>query len=802
IERSAPGSIAIRPLDGTRLGPPAGDPSRPSWWLRSRSDTALVPGRTAVVQDDGELEFLIGDRIHGRFGVQRASDGNWRLRRRVVLDATRLLPRAPEARPIAKVVAGEVSIGVEAPAAFTGVDPGLVAVVVERELVYGADAWTQVAESRPGERRVALKGVFERTADDPLDEAAPVARLRVRRRISFGPQSLPTQPVTVLAAGADPGARALALEDATLGLDDPVFQRRVEARAVLRALGDEARPALEAIATGDLGPRGIAARDVLRSIEAGDLTSRGAARRLLRRAVDAARVDPELSRLDDPAIARWVGEVPAGLLMADPAVRTHRLLVLVDRAERGVLREGGPPGDVAEDCRRAALWATAVAASDPDEGVAKLAEFLVEVGPRPSLASFEASSPAYLLPPDRREGRTDLASRTWLELPGSAEELAWQLEGRPELGDLDLGPPLARLLHALRDVGGRASASDRTPQRFFDYDARTVDLVLRLVDRVRRDGDRRALLDAAEALLPGEDRTLAAWREVVDRRLASPTASGIERRVALVDAPDLDALVGVLRRLEVEGDGRPGEDSAGVDVLLPAGVYRGDGGAVADVIEIGRSGIRLRPAEPGSRVELRVGLRLRGVRNVILEGIDVVHGSGSALTLLDGAHAVALGARLAGAGSVLYVQDSDLELVECVVEGADIAKPPQWSFRELGRSRLFARASLFSGGTAFFSEESWNLLDRCVVDAGPRTLVQAQRSGHVAARESLLRGTNLGLYNVTRGVLAAVVIDCQRDPLGRRPSGLRVSPRLFHLVGDEQRVPSSMRMSLEPLRPR
>lgn len=386
-----------------------------------------------------------------------------------------------------------------------------------------------------------------------------------------------------------------------------------------------------------------------------------------------------------------------------------------------------------------------------------------------------------------------LSPGTWMELPASAEELAWQLERRAELADLDLGPPLARLLLALRraqsaDTGGAGSGDDR----YFDYDARTAELVLRLVGRARTSAEPGALLDAAAALVPGVDLDLASRREVSDRRLASPSADVVPRRTITLEAPDLDLLEGVLG--DLASDGR----SDAVDVLLPAGVYEGGGEPRASQLDVRRSDLRLRPAEEGAAVEIRIGIRVREGRNVVIEGVRVRNDGGAALAVHEGCHAVGLRARFSGAGNAIQVQSGDLELFECVVDGADLAKAPQWSVRQLGTARLHGRATRFEAGTLFLSDEGRTWLDRCVVDAGQRTLVQAQRVGTLTARETLFRGENLGLYNVAHGVLAAVVLDVPRDPLGRRPSGLRVSPRYLHLVGEGQSVPGSMKLPAEP----
>ena len=115
---------------------------------------------------------------------------------------------------------------------------------------------------------------------------------------------------------------------------------------------------------------------------------------------------------------------------------------------------------------------------------------------------------------------------------------------------------------------------------------------------------------------------------------------------------------------------------------------------------------------------------------------------------------------------------------------------------------MFIRASYLNAGSLYLSDESENSMDRSVLDAGPRTLIQSPRAGHLVARECLLRGSNMGLYHVDRGVLAGVVIDVPKDPLGRQPGGLRVGSRFFHLVGEGQLLPPSMRLEIDPLQPR
>ena len=817
------GQFALKPLEGVRFAldqkvAAAGGNRR--WWLPPGSDRRFVPGRTAMVASGGELEFQLPGGTLGRLHLEGGSGTGGRLKRHLALDGDRLLPRPPGAAPeVERTGDHGVALLFGPLDRRSGVEAVRVQLVVEKEIAYGQGDWTVLTEAAPGERRVELPTLF-------LDRPEPIARLRFRQRVRGGGLSHPSLPLDVVADGRKGERREALLGAALAAIDDADFQRRLEARGVLVALADLARDPLVALVAEEDGPRALAAQAILEAIESDEGGGRGLARRTRRRALELAREAPRLGALSEEARAELLDAHRPDLRHEDPAERLHALLRLVDRAERGVLRPASAPGDLRDDCEVALVWAKAVAQSEPDPGARQLAAFAADLGVVPSMASFESERPAFLpdgAPPD---GGAPLPGASWTELPGAAEELVWQLERRPELGDLDFGPPLAQLLGVLRSgarartanpatdpaagsVAGSTAGPPKIPvggeddARLFDYDARDAELVLRLLERARTAARPEALLAAASQIAGGPERRLLAQREVSDRRLASPSDPAGRRRSILLESPSLDLLeAAILEETDRQAGAPAGAPVEGLDLLLPAGVYEDPSGAPGRTIEVLASGIRLMPSGAGEQVELRTALRIRGARDVVLQDLTLESDSTTALNVLEMGHAVVLECAISGAGTVVFLQDGDLELVGSRVDPAGDGRNPQWAVRELGRCRLFVRASLLRAGSIYASDESENWLDRSVLDAGSRTLLQAPRAGHLMARESLLKGTNLGLYNVDRGVLAGVVIDVPRDPLGRRPGGLRVGPRYFHLVGEGQVVPTSMRLENELLRPR
>jgi len=800
VHSGATGSFALRPLGEVRfaLEQKSSVVNDGGWWLSPGSDRRYVPGRTAMVATGGELQFRLPDGTLGRLTLDDGRGTTCRLRRQLAMDGARILPRPPNAPPeVKRGGAGAVRLHFPELDRRAGVDPERVVLVVEKEVLFGQGDWTILGESEPGSRSLTLAGL--------LDGAAPITRLRFRQRLLSGGLSHPSSPLDLLSGGEDGERRGALLEAALAAVDAEDFQRRLEARGVLLALGEDARGPLTKMARGDRSPRALSAQSILEALESADGSGAGLARRIRRRALELAAESPRLAELTEEQRAALFTELAPELGFERPGERLHGLLSFLDRAERGVARGTKAPGDLREDCEVARVWAKALAQTEPDAGARELAGFVATLGATPSMASFEAARPAFLPDGSAPAAESPLPGASWTDLPGAAEELAWQLESRPELTDLDFGPPLAQLLYQLRAAkGATGSWGGETDARLFDYDARTAELCLRLVERARSAADPRPLLDAAAGLAGGEAAVLLALREVSDRRLASPAAGQSDRRSVLIEEPSLELLEVALDEAAARAGRRaPGDAVEGLDILLPPGVYEDLSGAPARTLEILAPGVRLMPATPGAKVELRAALRVRGARDVVLEDLTLISTATTAINVLEGGHLVLLRSKVAGVGTVVFLQQGDLEVTGSRLEGVPGAgKPPQWAVRELGRCRMFLRSSYLDAGSIYLSDESENSMDRCVLDAGPRTLIQAPRAGHLAARECLLRGSNLGLYHVERGVLAGVVIDVPRDPLGRPPGGLRIGPRFFHLVGEGQAVPPSMRLETDPLQPR
>ncbi len=825
LGRSAPGSVLLKPLEDVRLGgaTQTEGQARLSWRLPDPFDASWLPGKAVRVKDGQEVPFLLPNGLAGRLRIREIGSERWVLHRQLSYDGTGLLPRPPAA-PLKKFAeaasdsdegSGRLLLSLAAPHPNCGVNPRDVALVLEHQLEVGAGEWEVLAETGPGTTSFDLDDAF----GDGAGGRRPLARLRLRYSIPFGPTSAPGASFDMLTAGANSALRLADLDAALSRLSSEDFPDRVAAGAFLRAMGGDARPALEALAQESAtSPAGLAAVELLRELDeqgGGGVRFQAELRALALASLRGRRAAS--SESEDASLDHWLGDMPPGLAAETARQRAHALLLAIDRACRGGAG-AGPRGTVAEDCERALAWAEAAASADSDEGVRWIARIVSEVGLRPSLASFESLGPAWLLPPSRRSSpeRLDFG---WGDQPGTAEELRWQLEARPELASLRLGPALARLHAALapaeqlsRIYGGPSVQGEEAgagsdglrdePPRLFDYDSSVAELVLRLVERARVPGADPVLLAAAKSLLPGARLTLEAWRSVSDRRLATPSADTVPRERIELEGNRLGDLAALLTELDVE---------AGVDIVLGAGSWtdRAEESDGTSRPRLGQTTLTIRSddvrliAKGDGPVRIHAGLRVYG-NNVVLQNLVIDHAQGGAITVLDGGHVVALGCELLGMGTVMHLQNGTAEIIECELGGADPANLPATAVRLILASRLHARASLFDAGSLFVSSEAEAWLDRCVLDARSRMLVQGQENGQLNVRESLLRGEGSGLFRVSSGLLVGTVIDVPRDPLGRLPQslqdgGIRVSPRFFHLVQEGQEVPPAMRLDVEPL---
>jgi len=699
----------------------------------------------------------------------------------VALGPERLVLPRPEVaveRPAGDVLALPVPADMDAEVA------SVVGVRFERERGFGADEWEDLGATEPG-AGLELAGV------DPfagLADGLALVRVRARYVDVHGRASSPGPASTLVRGASDPATREARITAAIEALVASEFQARFEARGVLLALQGEARPRLAGLEeTLPDGAFALAVAEVLAEIDSdGEV---GPSERRLRRV--ALGFVP--ASVDAAEAAGWLGDAPVGLAAPDALTRAHAALLALDRAQRGAT----VPGEDAEaTVARAVAWARALADADPDPRVRALARFSIEAGVAPSAASFDPSAPAWLVPPAERSLDEPFAALAISRMPAAGDRLAFHLGGRPELADLDLGPILGRLVAALQGPPAPGALDDAV----YDYDVRGADLLLRLVDRARASGPGVAdeLLRAAAALAPEPRDVLAALRATSDRRVAEPLrgARPEGRRVAELESADLGELCTVLASLD-------GAEWAGVDVLLPPGEY-GAPSDDPDFVEVAAGGVRLLPRDPsGAPVVIHAGVRVSGGRDVVLERITVRHSAGQALTALGGAHVVVLDTELASRGKAVFAQDSDVELVDARLTTLEEGSAFAVLVQTVGRSRLLARASSLRGGSIYIGQgEGEVVLDRCVVDARERPVLQGHASARAVVRESLLVSEGMGVMSVAEGLLVASVIDAHRDPLGRGSSDLRLSPRLLLIVGSDQRAPTAQMLAREPFGPR
>lgn len=808
FSRGRGGRAMLRPSQGARLSLSDG------WLVPDGSDPSLLPGKPLQLKSGDRVVFSLSGGETGRLRIMRrqALGGGeaWTLETFLVESAPEIVPFAPPWIPTVKIRKGGGGLRVwpEGDALLFSVATALLAedpatkeveaeLVIELERGLDTGDWDELVVLTSVSPKASLPEVF-----GGPDQSC-VVRLQARLRMKGGKASPPGPSFEVVSDAID-------VEAMIDQLESPDFSQRLEARTALVARGERARKTLErhVPANGTLDSSPV--RDVLAAID---------------RASGRVGPDPGLLKKRAREVLRPelpLCSMPSGLANPDPNERAIALLRMVDRAERGVAPEASgdasnesidfATGTVLEDCERSIAWASAMAFHDPDPGVAAMAGFLQELGARPSQGSFDAAAPGWLLTPEQRRSEGSL-DRAFLDLPLHADELAWDLDGLAELSDRRIGFGFARILAALREgstlpLEGSAESdggdSDPGPADSgpYDYDVTGVELALRLLERARHTDDPSPFLECVEALFPGPSRTLHAWREVGDRRMASPSSDAAERTVLRLEQADLASLEAAL----VRAFGL--RNSVGVDIVLPAGDYRRPGAQAGTYLQIERSNVRLlgETSARGERPQLHVGIRVEGATNVVLENLDIEGLKGPALMLLENTHVAVVRTRIAGASKVIYVHHAELEVIESAIELADGERAQAVSVQLLGAARLFARGSIFRSGTIFLTSpasEAW--LDRCVVDSGDRPIVQAQggviRGGVLMARESILKSEGTGLMGVDSGLLVATVIEAGMWPVGRRPIGLLASPRLFRVVGGTDSIEGLGRLPTEPLAP-
>jgi hypothetical protein len=734
-----PPSLALRVEGGTRLATLQGGVAGGEWRLPEPL-SGRYDEKMRSIPVDGEVAALLPEGPLARLDF-RLEGGRVVMLRQLDLYGRSLMPRAPEA-PALAWEDGELAF------TFPQLRPGTpdadaVHIVVERELGYLRGDWEELQIAPPGARQLSVH------VRAPAD-GQPLARFRFRHRYPFGVESFAGAPLPALLVDpADATATEALLDGAFRDLEHADYERRLAARGVLELLGERAWPRLE-VALSSANPElAAAARELLlrASLDGGAhvefvLRARGA-----------------VEGVDVAAPPGWFD--PSGARRAWAALRAH----------------GAHPG--------APAWTRVLALADPDPAVRALAEHLGQAPAPPDAASVPGVGAPFVLTPPGADRPPPQHDWRWEVLDSGPHELAAAV--RESVDPRDAEVALATLMVA-EYLEERAAAPDAPRWRGPAGQGSTVELALRLIDRYREEGD-APLLAAARRLVESAGIELAALRELSTLRLGwTPPPAGTRARIEL-DAPDIERLEGLVAELAASG-------RTHVDVVLPPGEYALPDDALDHWIDLPLAGLRL---IGGEGVVLAAGLRVQGTPDIVLEDVAVVNRHGSALILV-GSSCVLRRCRLLGTQSIVTLQDSALELDECELASAESGSSA-YAVRMTMAARLLARATCFDAGTILLSDEATAYLDRCVVSAGNRAVVQGSRSGAVVARDCLFQGQAMGFFNLGSALVAGIVIDVARDPMGH-VQRVRACPRSTHVLGPDQRLRLDEFLPDDPLAPR
>ncbi len=535
----------------------------------------------------------------------------------------------------------------------------------------------------------------------------PVVPLRFRHRYRGQALSLPSEPIAVLALdGSDPQQAARVRAAALEALASERFEQRVLGERVLRSLGPLAWDALLAMYRSGEGVAADAARQILLSPE-------GLAGGQWQRVLQAAGEREGLTE-----------SVPSLWAHPDPTWRLYQIL----------LDHGRPEGT---------SWLPLMARLDPDERVRAMAKLL--------LATPERPAP---IVPSGVAGWWALRG-TEASSPGPWPDWRWELDGLPPG---DAGATIRRQVDGGDAWAGHAllalarEAENARPAGALETDERTL-LGLGLVG-LHREERRAILLEALRSSVVSPGASLLAWRDWMDVRTQDDSdPAELDREVVRLEEPSLTALQQTLAEWEVAG-------AKNKTLILPSGLY----GAESEQdtwIEVGIPGLAL-IGEGG--VQLRAGLRVTGVRDLVLADLALDHATGSALSL-TGATASLRNVTLSGAQTVLSLQDSIVELEACRVEmGA--GKPSSFAARLMGPSLLLARGTRWRAGSLLLGDQGYAVLERCTLDSGERTLFQGQRGGYVGLLDCAILEAAVGFQGVQTVQLEGVLSTLRQQTIG------------------------------------
>lgn len=549
-----------------------------------------------------------------------------------------------------------------------------------------------------------------------VDGSLPLSHVRLQYRYANGVSSAhgPSTPL-LWVDPSDDAAMDAVLAEALAALESESYDLRYLGKQVLMHLGERAWPSLLDLVSGGSSAASDLAREVL----------------LGEKAMESGMLEAVLERASGAQVA--AAPLPEAWSSPDGGERLRALLLDYGKPEL-------------ED------WYRLMERLDPDPRVRDLAKLLNTAPLRPvPIGQVDTQGLWIQLKPEQRSAE---AWPDWdVEMHGvdpvdGAASIRAVIDGG-DIAEAHCLFALARLMETLPGHGVDPFGS--------------IHLGLDLVEQYRK-RNKKVLLEAVREGVLDSGSTLMSWRDLVDLRLTSgPDKAPVERAVVRLPEASLAALQQALADLEVR-------KQSYVDIVLPAGTYGAQSG-LDHWVDIKVDGVAL-IGEPGVRFE--VGVRTKGVRDVILCNLEINNSGGSAVSL-TGATGSLRNLTLSAAQTPISLQDSVVEVDGCSLVQSG-GKSSVYGVRMIGPSILLARGSRFEAGTLLLGAEGQAYLDRCTLDGGRRPVLQGQNGGHVVLRDCVILGGTIGFQGLKTVLLEGVLSTLRFQTFATHEGVVRICP--------------------------
>ncbi len=553
---------------------------------------------------------------------------------------------------------------------------------------------------------------FQANVAGPL----PLSHVRLQYRYANGVSSAygPSSPL-LWVDPSDDAAMDAVLGEALAALESDSYDQRHLGKQVLMHLGERAWPSLLDLVSDGSGATSDLAREVL----------------LGEKAMESGMLEAVLQRASSAQEA--AAPLPEAWSNPDGGERLRALLLDFGKPE---LEE----------------WFQLMERLDPDPRVRNLVKLLNTAPLRPvPMGQVDMQGLWAQLHPDQRSAE---AWPDWnVEMHGvdpmdGAASIRAVIDGG-DMAEAHCLFALARLMETLPDQGADPFGSIR--------------LGLDLVEQYRK-RNKKVLLEAVREGVLDSGSTLMSWRDLLDLRLTrGPEMAPAERATVRLPEASLAALQQALADLEV------GKKSY-MNIVLPAGTYGAQSG-LDHWVDIKVDGVAL-IGEPGVRFE--VGVRTKGVRDVILCNLEINNTGGSAVSLA-GATGSLRNLTLSAAQTPISLQDSVLEIDGCSLVQSG-GKNSVYGVRMMGPSILLARGSRFEAGTLLLGAEGQAYLDRCTLDGGRRPVLQGQNGGSAVLRDCVIMGGTMGFQGLKVVLMEGVFSTLRFQTFSTHEGVVRICP--------------------------